>query len=728
MNKQGWAAINIRLAVGLLLVVCLFTLTIPPAYAHAAPRRITAAAQQGEVTWIGSTEGLWRYEAGQITPIELPFLDAHITALYHDGAALWVGTYSTIGRFVQGEGWQTWQRGEAGLPSAWARGFTTFQGQVVAGSYDRGVAAWDGQGWQTIPNAPLRITAVASGGNALYATTVTGESYRYDGSAWQPLAGDTLLPATTPALPALPIERTPKAPIILIHGLGDSNTLSDSNMRFLAQWLEADGYPLYYLPFNPTAPLLANVTLMETMVATVQSSHPTQKPILIAHSFGGLLAQSYLAVHPDAAAGLISLGTPYAGVRLAYDFVVPELAAEPNPQWRELLPEHTALLEPFWGNAQIPQLHIAGDLLPRENFFEGFPPHDGIVDSASAVAAPGATRVYPLLHGWTINTMRYGIDSYLYPQSLYFTTLRPFLASLASTPPTNRALTPLLTSPGFTQRPIVVATLEPNSTTRATVLLDGEPATWFLNGEGVEMSLIAPDGKRYTGADTGIGRAVSHLPYRENLLQPLDLWSTEQAGRWQVELTNGSRNAVPVRLTLIQPQKPTLNVTVTTPWVAPGEAVRLEAETLPAQSLTAIMGDSVIPLVEIAAGRYQATLPAPPTPGYYPLRVTDGTNERWAVVTVRSLEFQVGAPTLIRTAEAVRVELPVVGNGMVAVGVRILQGEATIAATLQPMTLTERGSLSVTLPIALSAAEDVQWQLFDANGALVPVTSLAQLP
>ena len=69
-------------------------------------------------------------------------------------------------------------------------------------------------------------------------------------------------------------------------------------------------------------------------------------------------------------------------------------------------------------------------------------------------------------------------------------------------------------------------------------------------------------------------------------------------------------------------------------------------------------------------------------------------------------------------------QLPVTGNGAVVVGMRILQGEDTIASTLQPFTVD--GSQTLTVSIAVPASPDlqVQWQLFDAGAALVPVTDL----
>jgi pimeloyl-ACP methyl ester carboxylesterase len=715
----------IKVFIALALIFFFSILNFSPTYAHAPPRRITAATQQGNSTWLGSTEGLWRYENSQLIPIELPFLDPHITALYHDGSALWVGTYSHIGRYSPGEGWQTWERGQAGLPSAWARGFTTYQGQVMAGTYDRGVVRWDGQMWQSLANSPLRITALASDNASLYATTVEGMTYRYDGTQWQVLAEDVTFPATLPALPTLPVTAIAKPPIVLIHGLGDSNQISDSNLRFLAQWLEDDGYAVYYVEYSPTDSLLTNRSQVAATVATARQEHPAQQPILIAHSFGGLLARTYLATAPDAVAGFVTLGTPHAGVRLAYDMVVSDMAEEDNPQLRELLPEHTTLLEPFWANADIPQLHIGGDVLPRADFFEGFPPHDGIVDTASAVAAPGATRIYPLLHGWTVATMRYGLDAYLAPQTLYFATIRPFLVSLENSPPTNRALTPLLSAPGFTQRPVFVGVLEPNLTQTTAISLNENAATWILDAAGVDMTLIAPDGTRYVGAETGVGLAVSHLPYRENVLQPLDLWSTAQAGTWQVELTNTNFEAVSARLTVIQPQQPPLNVSVLNGWVAPGENVTIEAQGLPDQSLIAFSGATQIPLEQVTPGLYRATFAAPLDPGYHPLRVSKGSEERWAVVTVRSEAFQTDSPTVTRTDATVTLQLPVTGNGAAAVGMRIRQGEATIAATLQPVTITNNQTLTIDLPVAASAQDiQVEWQLFDANGALVPVTNM----
>jgi pimeloyl-ACP methyl ester carboxylesterase len=573
--------------------------------------------------------------------------------------------------------------------------------------------------------SPAFITALVANGENLYAQNASGAAFRFDGERWQaaPEFSGSLEPARL--VVTLPERASPKAPVVLIHGLGDSNRLRESNLRFLARWLKADGYPVHYVEYSPNAPLLANAGRVAAVVEKARAAHPGQAPVLIAHSFGGLLARAYLASHPGDVSGLITLGTPHAGAQLAYDFIVPELASNSNPQWRELLPEHTQLLDPFWGNELTPQLHVAGDILPRENFFEGFPPHDGIVDAASAVAAPGATRIFPLLHGWTISTMRYGIDSYLYPKALYAATLRPFLASLERVPPADRALTPLLNAPGFTHTPLYDGTLGGGETTTLAMTTDAPPATWFLDGAGVEMTLVAPDGERYDSGSTGPGATVAHLPYRDNVLQPLDLWSTELTGTWQVELTNRRDRPAQARLTVVQLRKAEISVQVATAWVAPGDDVIVEAQAAPGQSLRGSVGDAEVVFEEPSPGNYRATFPAPTTAGYHALYVTDGAVARWAVVTVRSERFRVGDAEVVASSDRITLRLPVAGAGNIAVGARIIEGENTIAARFQQERVHGAETVVLEIPVLAGAeAVRVEWQLFDATGELIPVTVL----
>ncbi len=112
----------------------------------------------------------------------------------------------------------------------------------------------------------------------------------------------------------------------------------------------------------------------------------------------------------------------------------------------------------------------------------------------------------------------------------------------------------------------------------------------------------------------------------------------------------------------------------------------------------------------------------PREPGYHALRVTGEQLERWAVVGVQSERWRVQRADIAGNA----LRLVVEGEGRLALGIRLLRGDQLLETRLLgPFRFPYPGPHLITQPLP---AEDgvlrVEWQLFDANGALVPVTPI----
>jgi pimeloyl-ACP methyl ester carboxylesterase len=108
--------------------------------------------------------------------------------------------------------------------------------------------------------------------------------------------------------PALP-------PLILIHGMYNNG----GSWMYMAGLLDKAGYNVstygYFSFFTPLDKILRG---LNEHVDTVQQM-TGQKPILIGHSLGGLLARKWLAEYngEDRVRGIITLGTPHEGSKAA---------------------------------------------------------------------------------------------------------------------------------------------------------------------------------------------------------------------------------------------------------------------------------------------------------------------------------------------------------------------------------------------------------------------------
>ena len=430
------------------------------------PAQITALASDGGRLWVGTASGLWRWEGGTWRRASTPA--ARINALLMgDDGTLWVGAADGLHALSPDDAWSQPIEGERVTALA-APG-----GEIVAAT-GRGLVTGGGE---ALPDAPrAAIGALAARGEQLAVGTLG--------------AGLVMLPPTAPVARARP-------PVVLVHGLDDSDRIERSQLRFMAEWLARDGYPFWLAPTASEAPLLDNVAALRETILRAKDATGAPSVIVIAHSFGGVVARAYLASGATDVMGLATLGTPHAGARLAYDLLVADLP-DATPSEIALLPEHAALIATDGGD-EVPQLHIGGTRLPSGVLLDGFPPLDGYVTAASATSAPGATRLLPLLHGWTLDSLAAGIESLTWPDALYHGTLRPWMEAVARGEAwEDRAARLPLPVPGFTRRPLLDERLAPGAVVTVEVALDGAPATWLLEGEGVRTTLIAPDGARYT--------------------------------------------------------------------------------------------------------------------------------------------------------------------------------------------------------------------------------------
>jgi len=106
-------------------------------------------------------------------------------------------------------------------------------------------------------------------------------------------------------------------PLILIHGLYHNA----GGWLYLARVLAKAGYPVSTYEYSSFSPLDVIVRDLNEHIAGVQGQ--ADKPILIGHSLGGLLARKWLADYNGSdhenirIRGIITLGTPHGGSKAA---------------------------------------------------------------------------------------------------------------------------------------------------------------------------------------------------------------------------------------------------------------------------------------------------------------------------------------------------------------------------------------------------------------------------
>lgn len=174
--------------------------------------------------------------------------------------------------------------------------------------------------------------------------------------------------------PAPDAESGALPPIILIHGLNNNAAV----WLYLGHKLRGAGYNISTYTYSSLfVPLESIINRLDAHISEVERLSPGRKPVIIAHSLGGILTRAWLmrAGNRGRLAGLITIGTPHGGSKLA--------VLAPGALAKNLLP----------GSSLIASLREAGEL-------PGFP--------CTALASPmdeavlPATNLLPPEEGWKL--------------------------------------------------------------------------------------------------------------------------------------------------------------------------------------------------------------------------------------------------------------------------------------------------------------------------------------
>lgn len=425
-----------------------------------------AVGADGEL-WVGTAKGLSRLDAaGQVVETYgvadgLP--DERVQALAVDGdGRLWVGTANGAA-VLEGGRW------------------TAYGGQISAAPEEGGGGLAHGF-----------VSAIASTPGGVWFGSYSAGATRYgEGS----------------------VASARRLPVVLVHGWHgpESDRLEDSEFRFLASWLRDDGYPVYYATgISPQNTLHKNAAnLRETIERAKQETGAAQVEV-IAFSMGGLNTRAYIesSLYGGDVDQAFILGTPQAGVRTWYPFLLRELHEwSRDPSIVELTPEYAALFNRLHQNSGVPYTLIAGDARGPElpETLRGLPPGDALISAGSALALEGEHVRKVLtddLHAWSDETIVLGLPSLLWPRRTYDAHIRNRLRLGADTalPGVEEAEPEEIAVPTVPNHsPYYSGEVAPGETITQTVTVDttGE-VRFYLRGQTGPLTfrLIDPQGRQ----------------------------------------------------------------------------------------------------------------------------------------------------------------------------------------------------------------------------------------
>ncbi|HEV8553872.1 MAG TPA: alpha/beta fold hydrolase [Casimicrobiaceae bacterium] len=116
-----------------------------------------------------------------------------------------------------------------------------------------------------------------------------------------------------------PVPAPAQRPVVLVHGVLVNDGVWLSLRRSLARNGVAPIYTINYGP--PLADIEWFAEQLHTRIEAIRAATGAERPVLVAHSMGGLVARAYLR-HFGAArvAKLITIGAPHHGSMLAWSF------------------------------------------------------------------------------------------------------------------------------------------------------------------------------------------------------------------------------------------------------------------------------------------------------------------------------------------------------------------------------------------------------------------------
>lgn len=122
---------------------------------------------------------------------------------------------------------------------------------------------------------------------------------------------DWMLLHVAPVYYGLGVQRGDGSAVILVPGF----LTTDIYLRELSCWLRRIGYRPYLSNIGWNADCIN--LLVSRLAKTVERAHKKTngKVHLIGHSLGGILSRSTAALNPDKVASIITLGSPFRGIR-----------------------------------------------------------------------------------------------------------------------------------------------------------------------------------------------------------------------------------------------------------------------------------------------------------------------------------------------------------------------------------------------------------------------------
>ena len=175
--------------------------------------QVQAIASDSSYVWIGTANGLARYDGAQWTTYDTsssPLPSANITALATTGKGkVWVGTDHGIAHF-DGMAWLVFDPTNTTLPDASCSAITVDANGIVWGGTEHGLVRWDGVQWTVYSDTttpfvePLVLSLAADAHGSVWfgtwdAFAFRGRLWKHEGSSWTNVRLDlNALPSSFP--------------------------------------------------------------------------------------------------------------------------------------------------------------------------------------------------------------------------------------------------------------------------------------------------------------------------------------------------------------------------------------------------------------------------------------------------------------------------------------------------------------------------------------------------
>lgn len=615
-----------------------------------------AVGQNGAI-WVGTqTEGVSSFDTAANRWTRYGFPNNSITSAAVDSnGSPWVGTDGAGAFTLSGSIWV-----HIDVPgSGRVTHLENVPGHGMMVTTRDGGFAFDGLKWLKAEPSPLAIPAGI--GMSVPPDEITDAAIDATGNAYFATPRGLAVVSQGAAAPLNPPH---PLPVVLVHGwtVSTADDLQDSEFRFLKQYADADGIPVYYAKgISPKNTLFQNATILRDEIMRVRNETGTSKVNLIAFSMGGLNARAYLesSLYQYDVNRVIILGTPQEGVDIWKPILAQQIISKADePSTIELTPEYATLFnQTLSPRAGVPYDLLIGDARkqPQLDFIADLPPDDGLIGVASALSLDGADVRYTVdddLHAFEPTAIPFDLSSYLYPADTYVRYLRNALRDATNAPIGSEVSTPTTSPtkgalPARNHTPVVTAPLQAGGSVTRTVTLDTNTHARFIAyfpGGELDFSLVSPDGKEYNSSGNSILDQVSGQAGNGAISLKADIasflgYSVADAapGTWSLVLTRKDKGTAPLNVTtyvdldapfrldaVVNEDNILLGtgLTITATVNVPAATLVVNAHIgVPAQAQGKPFTFVDVPLVNRGGGKFSADW-IPPLGGYYPVFVS----------------------------------------------------------------------------------------------------------